>query len=242
MPNVGDITDLTEVYRDSAGALVVPDTLEVDVFPPSADLTGDSPDPPTTYVLGTDTELAEVEEGVYRLAIEVNEAGGWRYRWRSTGPGDVRVRELWVTSSDFDTAPTTGMTPTIEEVADLLLDHRSDALGNDLRTFTDDTKPSARDAHQAIARAERMVRAKTMPALEASGVSAQAAPLARDAIAHRAAMTLVMHLPDPESEYERLRQDFDGLMTALDDLLEGDGAGGIRWASIPLTSLGLHEA
>lgn len=250
--NVGDLTDLTEVYRDTAGELAAPATLEVDVFPPSATLTGDDPDDPTTYVYDTDDELTEVEAGVYHLAITVDEAGAWRYRWRATGAVEnvVRTGELWVIPSDFDTAPQAGVTPTVQEVADVLNDRRVNAYGQDLRTFGDETKPSAQDAATAIARAERLVRAKLGPAFTAAGVSADAVPLARDAIALQAALGLVQYLPEEEPEPERIRTDLDAVMRALDDLLEDDTANTAQFASVSITTpaaehsaeLGLYEA
>lgn len=222
MLHVGALAELTSVARDHDGDLTDPDTIEIDVFPPSAILTGDTPDEPTTYVYGTDAELTRVEIGVYRLAFTPDEAGGWRYRWRTTGDvQDIAAGELWVTPTDFDTARTTGITPTVEEVAHVLLDRRHDALGNDQRTFTDDTKPSARDAERAIPIAERLVTAELGPALTEEGVSNQAALLARDAIAHRAALSLVAYLPEPEPERPRIQADYDSIMAALKDLLEG---------------------
>lgn len=219
---VGTLAEVTSVVRDRAGETVDPSTIAVDVYPPSAILTGDTPDAPTTYTYGDDDELTRVEEGVYRVAFTVGEPGAWRYRWQTTGNvQDVGSGDLWVTPTDFDTAPTTGTTPTVAEVAAILLDRRVDAFGKDQRTFTDHTRPSALDAEHAIARASRIVLARLGPALTATDVTADAAPLARDAIAHRAAMSLVMYLPEPEPEYERLRVEFDALMEAFDELLRG---------------------
>jgi len=228
MLNVGDTTDLTHIIRDATGDLADPATLMVDIYAPSATLTGDDPDDPTTITYEPpapgdpgSTQLVRVEEGVFRLLFVVDEAGAWQVRWRSTTPDDVRTADLWVTPSVFDTAPTTGVTPTVAEVAAILLDRRVDAFGRDQRTFTSDTVPSAMDAEAAILRASRIVLASLGPALTETGVSAQATPLARDCIAHRAAMSLVMFLPEPEPEYERLRLEFDALMVAFGDLLRG---------------------
>jgi hypothetical protein len=140
--------------------------------------------------------------------------------------------------------------PAVAEVAAILLDRRVDAFGRDQRTFTDHTVPSALDAEAAILRASRIVLASLGPALTETGVTEQATPLARDCIAHRAAMSLVMYLPEPEPEYERLRLEFDALMVAVDDLLEGDTSNTAQYVSLPVTtlaaqysrSLGLYEA
>lgn len=226
--HVGSLAEITTVIRDRDGALTAPDTLAVDILAPSAT-------DATVYTLGTDSELTTVEAGVYRLAITVDESGAWKYRWRTTGDvQDVGPGELWVTPTDFDTEPTTGTTPTVQETALLLRDHTTDDNGRPLLTFTAATTPSAAEAVRAIDRARTIVLAHLGPAIESATQDAR--DLCRVVIAHRAAMALCLYLPTPEPEYDRLRLEFDGLMDALQRVVSGSTATTAVWASIPVTT------
>lgn len=81
MANTYDIGDLARVTVDYArnGSAIDPTTVSLVVRAPDGT--------PSTYVYGTDVELVRVAQGSYRVDLDVEQAGIYRYRWTSTGTG-----------------------------------------------------------------------------------------------------------------------------------------------------------
>lgn len=72
-------------FSDDNGEDVNPDTVEFKVRSP-AGIT-------TSYVYGTDDELAQTSTGDYHIDYSPSTAGRWHYRWISTGTAKASVVE-----------------------------------------------------------------------------------------------------------------------------------------------------
>lgn len=76
---------LTATFTDSNGNATDPDTVTFLTYSPSGET--------STYVYGTDSEVQKASTGNYTADIVPDEAGRWRFRWKTTGTGKVIALE-----------------------------------------------------------------------------------------------------------------------------------------------------
>ena len=50
----------------------------------------------TTYVYGVTTDIIKVSTGIYKIIIDLEEVGIWRYRWSSNSPNTGAVEGVIV--------------------------------------------------------------------------------------------------------------------------------------------------
>jgi hypothetical protein len=75
----GDIVRVFGEFRNLAGALIDPTNLSIKF----TNIDGVV----TTYIYGTNAELARDSTGIFHADLVANLAGRWYYRWQSTGVG-----------------------------------------------------------------------------------------------------------------------------------------------------------
>lgn len=74
---VGDLVRCAGVFRDVAGALTDPATINFKYKKPDGTI--------VTYVYGTNGQLVKDSTGNYHVDVDANAAGTWFYRFYSTG-------------------------------------------------------------------------------------------------------------------------------------------------------------
>lgn len=94
--HVGDLIEHTATFRNpDTSALLDPASVAVTVRTPEG--------VEQTYTVADD-EVQHVNTGVYRVAIEASEPGGWKILWISTGEAQsAEPASVWVEPTEFDT-------------------------------------------------------------------------------------------------------------------------------------------
>lgn len=90
----GALVRLTCLVKNSSSTLIDPGTLTFKVAAPDGEV--------TTYVYGTDAELARDSLGTFHVDVSVPVAGVYAYRFVSTGTGQAATEgEIEVAKSAF---------------------------------------------------------------------------------------------------------------------------------------------
>jgi hypothetical protein len=210
----------------------------------AAELTVEVYDPATgaTVLAASGTGITEPRPGTYRVARTATTAGSYRLRWARTGVSadpDLAEEELLVRA--LPTAPPDSIVPEVSEVGSVLR-ARTSYMGQELGTFTANTRPTAEEVEEYIAQAAAEVGLR-LPATVPDTLTA----FARRLVAIRAAMMIeVSYAPDrteaDSTAYDRLREMFETGMSALTDALADTGIGGVggvdsgRMVAVPLTT------
>jgi hypothetical protein len=156
----------------------------------------------------TTSGITEPEPGIYVFtAIAPEETGPVVLVWDDATPTPPVSDALIV----IDLVPT-DVTASLEEVAVHIMARTKDAYGNELGTFTADTRPTADQVRRTIVQAEQDVDAYID-----TDLPTEAIPIAREAVAIRAAMIIERsYYPEQitanRSPYEHLRDEWRAIV------------------------------
>lgn len=92
-----DINDTVYAQRNfvADGEAIDPEVVRVKYMDPSSNVAG-------WFTYGTHSEVEKVDNGQYRIALAVDEAGVWRCRWESSGTFPSAVEDqFYVRTSSF---------------------------------------------------------------------------------------------------------------------------------------------
>lgn len=174
----------------------------------------------TTVISPVDTDPSDPETRELEIRGATLPAGWYRLTF-SDAAGAQQVQPPVFNAANI--------TPTLEQVADLLATYLKDDVG-EVATFTASTRPTADQVRRYIGHGLRRVRSKLGPIYRAAGDYAELADDATHAVAlYAAAMAVLARTPEQQagndSHYANLKGLFDEAMTDLDKAAEEIGSG-----------------
>jgi hypothetical protein len=202
-----------------------------------------SPATGTAIVPQTAEGIVEVGVGTYKAVLNIGVVGEFVVRW--TLPGGATAEEaLSVSTILVARVPTTAIRPDAADVGALLRARTRDSSGNELGTFTADTRPTNLEVDQLIDQGNDDVRAE-LP----ETVSPQLVERVKSLMALATALRIeISYFPDQvasgRSPFEQYRTLYRDGLRAVAAAVQGNQPGGpTRIHSMPLaTTYGIPES